>query len=283
MTKLKFSLENKTSETLLLTLYARALESQKTNPLLNDSYAVKLVEQIDFDFSIFDNIPTTSAGIALRSIHFDQVTSDFIQANEQPIVVVVGCGLDTRKQRLGDIGDKAIFYQLDLISVIKLRKKLLPADKNEHYIGCCLLDEEWKDELLKKHPTGNFIFIIEGVLMYFNATDNRHFFNQIAERFDGAEIHFDMFNEWMSRNTALHEGVNKTEATFKFGLNDEHQLSNWVDGLVHEKTWLIADNPDWYRMGLPFVSGYLFNYTIQTAVKFLKFKIKNPQKQLEFF
>jgi hypothetical protein len=70
---------------------------------------------------------------------------------------------------------------------------------------------------------------------------------------------------------------------FKFGLNDEHQLANWVDGLVHEKTWLIADNPDWYRMGLPFVSAYLFNYTIQTAVKFLKFKIKNRQKQLEFF
>lgn len=277
MTKIPFSVEGSTAETLLLTLYARATESQRTRPLLHDEHAVKLVEQIDYDFSIFDNIPTTSVGVALRSIHFDQMTRDYIESHEEPIVVVVGCGLDTRKQRLGSFSDKAIFYQLDLPSVIDFRKQLLPPESNEHYIGCCLLDAQWKDELLTKHPNGNFIFLIEGVMMYFTEQDNRNFFKQMAERFKGAELHFDMFNRWMSQNTMLHDGVNKTLATFKFGLNNEKQIENWHQDLVHEQTWLLSDNPEWYRMGLPFVSLYLVYYAVKTSAKFLKFTIKHPK------
>ncbi|MDO5668190.1 MAG: class I SAM-dependent methyltransferase [Alcaligenaceae bacterium] len=276
MTKMQFSMRDRTADTLLLTLYARANESQTARPLIQDDYAIKLVEQIDYDFSIFDNTPTTSVGVALRSVHFDNMTRDFIESHQQPIVVVVGCGLDTRKQRLGAITDKAIFYQLDLPDVIAFRKKILPAEANEFHISGSLLQTKWKDILLSKHPDGDFLFIIEGVLMYFSEPDNRQFFEQIADRFKGAELQFDMFNRWMSQNTALHEGVNRTMATFKFGINNEKQIENWHDDLCYEQTWLLNDFPDWYRMGLPFVSMYLVSYAVRTAAKFLKFTIKQP-------
>ena len=274
MKKITPSLQDTTADTLFLTLYSRAIESQKPYPLIQDEYAVDLIERLEYDFTVFDNITTTSVGVALRSAHFDAVTRDFINNHEKPIVVVIGCGLDTRKKRLGEIADKAIFYQLDLPSVIALRKQLLPIGKNEHYISCCLLDDDWKDLLLEKHPKGQFIFLIEGVMMYFSEADNRHFFSRLAERFNGAELHFDIFNRWMSQNTALHEGVNRTMAHFKFGLNDEKQIENWQKNLQHEQTWVLSDYPDWYRMGLPFVSSYLIYYAVRTAVKFVKFTIK---------
>ena len=274
MKKIKPCLRDCTADTLLLTLYTRSIESQKYSPIIHDEFAAQLVEQIDYDFSIFDNIPATSASIALRSIHFDEVTSDFINSHDNPIVVIVGCGLDTRKQRLGEASDKAIFYQMDIPCVIELREQLLSPCTNEHHITGCLLDSDWKDELLQNHPKGEFIFLIEGVLMYFIEADNRLFMEQLAERFSGAELHFDMFNYWMSQNTFLHEGVNRTDATFKFGLDDEKQIEDWHSKLQHEQTWLLSDYPDWYRMGLPFVSLYLINYTVRTAAKFLKFTIK---------
>lgn len=274
MKKITPSLQDTIADTLFLTLYSRAIESQKPYPLIQDEYAVDLIERLEYDFSVFDNITTTSVGVALRSTHFDNVTRDFINNHEKPIVVVIGCGLDTRKKRLGEIADKAIFYQLDLPSVIALREQLLPVGKNEHYVPCCLLDDDWKDSLLEKHPKGQFIFLIEGVMMYFSESDNRHFFSRLAERFKGAELHFDIFNRWMSQNTALHEGVNRTMAHFKFGLNDEKQIENWQKNLQHEQTWVLSDYPDWYRMGLPFVSSYLIYYAVRTAVKFVKFTIK---------
>ena len=278
MKKIKPFLHNSTTDTLLLTLYARAVESQRPRPLIQDEQAVILVEQIDYDFSIFDNIPTTSVSVALRTAHFDKITREFINSHQTPIIVAVGCGLDTRKQRLGDISDKAVFYQLDVPKVIELREQLLPLSANEHYIACCMLESKWKDELLKNHPNGEFLFLIEGVLMYLTESENRQFLTELAERFKGAELHFDIFNLWMSQNTAFHDGVNRTAASFKFGINDEKQLENWHQDLVHEQTWLLGDYPDWYRMGLPFVSLYLVYYAVRTASKFLKFTIKKPPK-----
>lgn len=274
MKKIKPCLQDSTADTLFLTLYARSIESQKPRPLIQDEYAAQLVEQIDYNFAIFNNIPATSAGVALRSTHFDIVTRDFINSHKKPIVVIVGCGLDTRRQRLDDISDNAIFYQLDLPKVIKLRSQLLSPATNEHYISGCLLEADWKDELLKNHPEGEFIFLIEGVLMYFTESENHEFMTQLAERFRGAELHFDMLNHWMGQNTFLHEGVNRTVATFKFGLDDEKLIEDWHSKLTHEQTWLLNDYPDWYRMGLPFVSLYLTYYAVRTATKFLKFTIK---------
>lgn len=274
MNKIKPRLQDCTADTLLLTLYARSIESQKPRPLIQDEHAVRLVEQIDYNFHLFDNIPAVSAGIALRSAHFDQVTRDFICYHKNPVVVIVGCGLDTRKQRLNDISHQAVFYQLDLPEVIDLREQLLPPDTNEYYIRGCLRKADWKDKLLKNHPEGEFIFLIEGVLMYFTESENRQFISQLAERFRGAELHFDMFNHWMSQNTAFHEAISRTTVTFKFGLNDEKQIESWHGKLKHEQTWLLSDFPDWYRMGLPFVSLYLVYYAVRTASKFLKFTIK---------
>ena len=273
MDKIQPSLRDSIADTSLLTLYARATEAQNIRPLLHDDLAIKLVEQLDYDFSIFQYAHTTAVGVALRSIHFDQITRDFIESHQEPIIVIIGCGLDTRKHRLGEVSDKAIFYQLDLPEVITLRTKLLPPEFNEHYIPCDMLKSNWKDQLLERHPEGDFLFIIEGVLMYLTGRENQQFFHRLAERFKGAEVHFDMFNDWMSQHTYLHEGVSKTKATFKFGLNDEKQIQNWHDDLRHEQTWLLSDNPDWYRMGFPFVSSYLMSYTIRTAIKFLKFTI----------
>jgi O-methyltransferase involved in polyketide biosynthesis len=40
-------------ETLLVTLYNRAVESQRPDPILRDEQAVRWVAQIDYDFSPF--------------------------------------------------------------------------------------------------------------------------------------------------------------------------------------------------------------------------------------
>ncbi|WP_432784508.1 hypothetical protein AAEX37_01473 [Oligella sp. MSHR50489EDL] len=276
MTKVLVSLQNEVANTLMLTLYARAIESQHAHPILYDEYAIQMVEQIDYDFSIFENISTTSAGVAIRSKHFDHICRQFIEAHAQPIVVVLGCGLDTRKQRLEPISDQAVFIQLDLEEVIALRERLLPMAASEQYIAANILDTHWMDQLRAQYPQGDFLFIIEGVLMYLTKEENQQFFYELAERFIGAELHFDLFNRWMSQNTALHEGVNRTQASFKFGLNNSKLIENWHPHLKQETSWLLNDFPEWYRMGLPFVSLYLLSYPVRTACKFLKFTIRQP-------
>lgn len=89
--------------------------------------------------------------------------------------MIVGCGLDARRQRLGRLAETAVFYELDIEEVIDVRRKLMPALENEQFIVSSTVETKWMDELVAKHPNGNFIFIIEGVLMYFGEADNTYF------------------------------------------------------------------------------------------------------------
>jgi O-methyltransferase involved in polyketide biosynthesis len=49
------------SETLLITLYLRAMESQRPDALIKDDRAVALVTQMSYDFDRVRRIPLTSA------------------------------------------------------------------------------------------------------------------------------------------------------------------------------------------------------------------------------
>ena len=86
--------------------------------------------------------------------------ADLLRTHSHPVVVNVGCGLDTRFQRIGS--QKAVFYDLDLPEVIALRRELIPEQPDNVYIEASLLETDWMDDLRRKHPDAEFIFIVEG-------------------------------------------------------------------------------------------------------------------------
>lgn len=277
MEKISLNLQDDIADTLLITLYAKSVETQKKNPLINDQTACALVEKIDYDFSKYKNKKATSVGVALRSTHFDQKVKDFIQLhhylNHQPIIVFVGCGLDTRIQRIGKSTEHAEFYQLDIAEVIEQRQQLIPAHKNEHFIASSMLSTTWMDQLKETHPNGEFMFVIEGVLMYFNQAQNQQVLKALAERFSGAELHFDMLNTWMSTKSALHDTVSKTKATFKFGMDDEKDIETWHPKLKHVRTYLFNQFKGWHRMGLMLTTLMSIVPKLKTSSRIVIFKI----------
>jgi len=249
MRKIKLNIQDNIADTLFITLYAKSTETKKKNPLICDPVACRLVEKIDYDFSRYKNKTASSVGVALRASHFDRVVTQFIKTRRNPVVVLIGCGLDARVQRIGSIAGKAVFYELDIEEVINIRKRLLPPAENEHYIAGSMLATEWMDELRAKHPSGDFIFIIEGVLMYFSEADNKFVFRALARRFRRAEIHFDMLNKWMSARSSIHDTVSKTNAKFAFGIDNEKEIEKWHPALQHERTYLFNEFKGWRRMG----------------------------------
>lgn len=83
------------------------------------------------------------------------------------MIVNIGCGLDARLQRLGDVAQTCHFYSLDIPESMALREKLLPALAHETYFSCSMLDSAWLDLLAKNYPDTAILFIVEGVMMYF--------------------------------------------------------------------------------------------------------------------
>ncbi len=161
----KYEFKSIVAETLLIPLYMRAKESRRNNPILYDKAAEWLADSLEYDYSQFDGAKLSEVGCVVRGWYFDCAVRRFIKAHSHPVVVNVGCGLDTCFQRIGS--QKAVFYDLDLPEVIALRRELIPEQPDNVYIEASLLETDWMDDLRRKHPEAEFIFIVEGVLMYF--------------------------------------------------------------------------------------------------------------------
>ena len=89
-------------------MYGRALYSQKPNPLIDDSWAAALVGALDYDFDKFKDLSST-VGSSLRAVYFDERAQIFIATHPDAVVVNVGCELDARLHRLGDIAKDTLF------------------------------------------------------------------------------------------------------------------------------------------------------------------------------
>ena len=178
---MKHEFKNIVAGTLLIPLYMRAKESHRDNPILYDKAAERLADSLEYDYSQFDGAKLSEVGCVVRGWYFDRVVRRFIETHPRPVVVNVGCGLDTRFQRIGD--RKAFFYDLDLPEVIAFRRELMPEQSGNIYIAASLLETDLLAYLLRKHPDSQFIFVVEGVLMDLYEKPVKAFLHQTASRF----------------------------------------------------------------------------------------------------
>lgn len=66
----------KEKETLLPTLYGRALDSRSANPILGDTFADEAVRRLDYDFAKLDLPRGASISLPVRAKHLDLWTRE---------------------------------------------------------------------------------------------------------------------------------------------------------------------------------------------------------------
>jgi len=188
-----------TAETLLITLYIRAMESQRPDALIKDEKAEALFRKIRdnglYDFSRMKSLHLSEANklvIILRNREFDCYTRDFLARHRDAVVVHIGCGLDTRFGRVDN--GQVDWYDLDLPDVIDLRRELIGNEEGRyHLLGCSMLDNVWLEKV-SVHRQCPFLFLAEGVFMYFEGAQVKSLVQTIYDNFPGAELVFDAYS-----------------------------------------------------------------------------------------
>src|SRR5512136_740552 len=133
------------AETLLITLYIRAMESQRPDALIKDERAEALVRQLDPQtmrktLALTDDF--SRVAVILKGREFDRFAQDFLERHPDAIVVHIGCGLDTRFERLDN--GQVEWYDLDLPDVIDLRRQLVGGEgERHHFLACSVLENAW--------------------------------------------------------------------------------------------------------------------------------------------
>jgi O-methyltransferase involved in polyketide biosynthesis len=164
MTKVIQTLEG-VSETLLMTLYARARESQRPDAMIKDDKAVAMVNQIACDFSRLRMHRHDEIAVIMRMNRFDHHVRDFLTRNPEGVVVHIGCGLDTRFERVDN--RRVAWFDLDMPDVISLRQKLVSKENERyHILATSVFDDDWLEEMSQYKPRP-FMFVAEGVFSVF--------------------------------------------------------------------------------------------------------------------
>jgi O-methyltransferase involved in polyketide biosynthesis len=224
--------------TLLLPLYVRALESQRPDALLKDAKAVALVKQMGGDFAQFEKAQVneeTRLAVILRNREFDRCARDFLARCPEAVVVHIGCGLDSRFERVDN--GQLEWYDLDLPEVIELRRKLMGGEgARYHLLACSMFDSAWLD-MVRIHSQRPFLFLAEGVLMFFEEAQIKMLVLTLKEHFPGAELVFDAFSPFFVWANNLRVARTKIGARCHWGLKRGKDLQNWGDGICLLNEW----------------------------------------------
>jgi methyltransferase (TIGR00027 family) len=245
------------SETLLITLYARALETKTKDPVLKDTKAAEIAEKLRPDLLGSSSVLRRNLAkgkirknlrlyIALRGRRYDQYAEEFLKDNPKGIVVNLGCGLDTRFFRIDD--GKLVFYDLDLPQVIEIKKKLLSESDRYHYVASSVLNYAWMDRLKERHG-GPFLFLAEGLFMYLPQEDVKKLVIEMHRSFPGSELACEMANSIIQKTPMrqimgfkmrkqLHLGK---DAFYSSGISDGKDIERWAHGIRLLDEWSYFD------------------------------------------
>lgn len=231
------------SRTLLLTLYVRARESQRTDAMINDHRAVAMVNQLDCDFSKLRMQRHDEVAVIMRMRKFDNHARDFIARNPRSVVVHIGCGLDTRFERVDN--GQVEWFDLDMPDVIDLRKKLIRIEGNRyHIISSSVLEDGWINTVgqFKSRP---FMFMAEGVFPYFEESQVKRLIHTFREHFPGSELVCDAHTPFVIWVDNLHLAHAKVEARLHWSIKDGRELESWGEDikLLDEWNYYEEDEP----------------------------------------
>lgn len=251
--RIKFDSSHKIAETLLFALSMRACEARQPNPLLYDEHALWLVEQIDFDFSRFSFSPADRVFTIMRVCRFDILAQDFLSRRPDSSVVNIGCGLDSRFDRVDN--GLVRWYDLDLPEVIALRRQLIPPADRNSLVGCSVLEPGWID-MVDNRPGAAFLFLAEGVFPYFTTDQVRQLFLLLATNFPGCELVCDAMSPLIVRLNNLQLLASHLKARLQWGIKHSREPEDWGKSIRLLSEWFYFDKPE-PRLGAAQLMRYL--------------------------
>ena len=271
---MKYKIEKNTvQETLIIPLYSRKLCSRLYPNIYQDETAVRLINEIDYDFSEAEK---NSRGlmqrfgaleVAIRQNDLAWEVRDYLKDHPKAAVVNLGCGLDNTG-RSCDNGSCKI-YNLDFPDVIAVRNELLPADEREENIPCDLNNTEWFEKI---DASGGAIFFASGVFYYFLTEQVKALVQAMADAFHGGVLVFDAANRAavkMIAKTWLKSAKIKDVCAY-FAVSDaKDELSLWDSRLkVTSRGYMLG----YTDLRDPSVSGF-FHFLAKVGDKMMKMQI----------
>lgn len=256
-------------ETLLITLYARAIDAKEPQSILNDQYALETVSRIaettGYDFSRTtsrkNQAPVHPRSVATRARIMDICTEQFLEKYPGPATVLhLACGMDARSQRVKWQGKGRLWIDADTQDAVQLRKQTMDSPDTLKE-GCeyrmldpVITEDGWLENC--DIPADRPLFVIfEGLTPYLTKDQVYRMLRNIVEfcneRGIRGEMRFDAVGPIMYFliNYVFTEPLMSMGTRFYWYLNNPKVLERDIPGLIY--TGRMFKMQDYARFGEP--------------------------------
>ena len=255
-TKEKITL-TKEQETLLIPLYSKAQE----NPLFDDEKARQILAGVDYDFERLKTPQKTAVTLRIRAKQLDEFTRRFINAHQDALILHLGCGLDSRCERVERA--KTQWFDLDMPDVIALRRKFYTETETYHMIASSVTDLSWMNTVF---ADGRPVFVVaEGLLMYLHESEVKALILALCQKFPGCDFVFDAFSKLTADRVKAHPSLQKTGAVIHWGIDDPREIEQWAADIHLKGEWFFSQEPDIDRLSWLYRAMLRLSGSIQAA------------------
>lgn len=215
------------AQTMLTTLYCKALDADFERPILGDGFAKVAVGRIDYDWSELGIADRWTPLVTVRTAQYDIWASQFLALHQDATVVHLGCGLDSRVFRL-DPGPGVEWYDVDYPAVIALREKLFPTRPHYNLVATSATDRSWLDRIPADRPV---LLLAEGISMYLTERDGVALLQHVVDRFRSGELQIDFYNWLTIRSQKTHRLQRQSGSTLHWAVNSPADIVDRVTGV----------------------------------------------------
>ena len=181
------------NKTLYIPLYGKAFVSKK-NIIIHDKKAEQISEQVKFDLQGKSKSKWLAYYMAMRSTVYDDWVKQEISRNANAVVLYIGCGLDSRVERVS--APKTKWYDIDFPEVITERKRYFYESDCYHMLAADMRKDEWKKEI---DAGKDAIIMLEGVSMYFAPEELAGLLSSVSQHFNSVRLLMDCIQNMLQK------------------------------------------------------------------------------------
>ena len=205
---------NSVNKTLYIPLYGKAYVSKK-GLFLQDPKAESIWESAEFPLKGKSSSKWLAYYMGIRAAVFDQWANEQMRAQEDAVIVHIGCGLDSRILRV-DASDR-IWYDVDFPEVIQERKQYFSESKHYHMIAGDAKDTTWLESISESKSA---IVVMEGLSMYLALPELQQLMANLCDHFAQLSVLMDCYTVLSAKLSKYKNPINDVGVTQVYGLDD---------------------------------------------------------------
>jgi O-methyltransferase involved in polyketide biosynthesis len=204
---------NEINKTLFIPLYGKSRVS-KQGIIIKDPDAERIWDMEGFPVNGKSSSKWLAYNMAMRAAVFDDWTRNMLEDYPDALVLHVGCGLDSRCNRVDR--EYRLWVDCDFPDVLAIRSKYYTETEKYRMMP---LDASKPEQISSLPDSDAAVLIMEGISMYLTKEQTRVFLRTMKEKYNVLHVLMDVYTEFGARASKYKNPVNDVGVTTVYGID----------------------------------------------------------------